>query len=814
MKARGLRITLVLLILFVLLAASSTSGAQAPVSVSPPQQESAAFSLQVAPPWQGEPEEEIHATGYEPPDMDLSHLTGQRSLLNALSPQVLPSTFDWRDVGGQNYVTSVKDQGTCGCCYAFAGLGNVESRLRIDGAGTYDLSENHAKECNWYELNNIDGGTSCSGGNYMKVTNLWSKKGTVLEADDPFSPIDGACQAAGGPFRQTLLDWRIISGAGVMADTSVLKQYIHTYGPVFTSMYVWGSEFNDYDGSYTLYYSGTGNPNHAVVIVGWDDTRTHAGGSGAWIAKNSWGTDWGDDGYFYIAYGSASMGMDTSFAYDWQDYDPYGAVWSYDEGGWSGGWGVGSTTGWGQAVFTSTLSTYATRVEFWTTSASTTADVYVYDDPALTHRLAEVTGNSFNEAGYHSVPLPELISLDAGDDVFVVVKFTNSAGYVYPVPVDLKGPVDGTTYVSSDGSSWHPATYDVAIRLRTSADPGPSVSITKRVIGSHFEPGDPITFTLTLESNGSDVATSPVVTDAVPSQILTPTFVSTLEVTATGAISYVWDVEPLEAGEMGVITITGQIDPGWDGETPFSNEAILWDPEDITPANNSSRVFVANYRVYLPLMVREWSSAGWITILSEDFGGSFPGSWTLTGNGGYTWGKRDCRSYQGSYSGWAVGGGANGDALSCGSSYPNNADSMMRYGPFSLADATDGDLSFQLWLNSEPDYDYLCRYASVDGASFYGYCTHGNSSGWMERTLDLKDVPTLGNLMGQSQVWIAIRFLSDESYNYLEGAYVDNIVLRKYVSSTSGMGPAADLPEPASGAEEIEDVPAVMILER
>ena len=55
----------------------------------------------------------------------------------------------------------------------------------------------------------------------------------------------------------------------------------------------WGEEFGSYDGSYTLYYDGPEEPNHAVLIVGWDDSLTHAEGSGGWIVKNSWGTEWG-----------------------------------------------------------------------------------------------------------------------------------------------------------------------------------------------------------------------------------------------------------------------------------------------------------------------------------------------------------------------------------------------------------------------------------------------------------------------------------------------------------------------------------------
>ena len=89
---------------------------------------------------------------------------------------------------------------------------------------------------------------------------------------------------------------------------------------------------------------------------------------------------------------------------------------------------------------------------------------------------------------------------------------------------------------------------------------------------------------------------------------------------------------------------------------------------------------------------------GWTTIVSEDFEGAFPGEWTVfdnePGSGEYHWAKRDCKAYSGVYAGWAVGGGGDGAGLSCGADYPDDADAVMIYGPFSLADATAADLTF------------------------------------------------------------------------------------------------------------------------
>jgi C1A family cysteine protease len=481
MKTRTLRIAVGSLVCLALVAGFSTSGAQAPASPVPPQDGGEAPAFQIAPLRPRALEPPSYSKGYVPPPMDLSHLTGQRVPSGGVSVQALPSAFDWRDTGK---VTSVKNQSTCGSCYAFAALGNIESKLLLDGAGTFDFSENHAKECNWYETNGS--GTSCSGGSYFVVANLFSKKGTVLETCDSYVASDVSCKST-CPYQKTLLDWRIINGDTVPAPV-VLKQYIYDHGPAFTAMYAgyydaWDTEFSSYDGSYTLYHPGTETPNHAVLIVGWDDSLTHTGGTGGWIVKNSWGTGWGDSGYFKIAYGSASIGTDSSFIYDWQDYDTNGGLMYYDEGGGSNFGGYGDPSGWGLAKFIPTSNTNVTRVEFWTSDATTDVDVYVYDNfdgTTPSTKLGEVLNNSFSEAGYHSVALSSPVPVSSGDDVIAVVKFTNDS-YTYPIPVDSQGPSEaGRTYVSHTGTSgsWNAPGDDVAIRLRTSTSPGSGPTVT------------------------------------------------------------------------------------------------------------------------------------------------------------------------------------------------------------------------------------------------------------------------------------------------------------------------------------------------
>ncbi|MBC8447352.1 MAG: hypothetical protein H8D78_06345 [Chloroflexi bacterium] len=179
----------------------------------------------------------------------------------------------------------------------------------------------------------------------------------------------------------------------------------------------------------------------------------------------------------------------------------------------------------------------------------------------------------------------------------------------------------------------------------------------------------------------------------------------------------------------------------------------------------------------------------------------------MSGYGEYAWGKRNCQVYGGSYSGWAVGGGRDGQSLACGSDYPDNVQSWMVYGPFSLADATAADLSFKVRVYAEAEHDWFFWGASTDGNSFRGPKAWGDSQGWREEGLDLTDAPGLGDLTGRPRVWIALIFSSNSSTHFAEGVHVDNIVLRKYVPGTGATAAEPSARQPVAGPDTLIVVP-------
>jgi len=215
--------------------------------------------------------------------------------------QVLPSVCDWRSMNGGNYVTPIKNQAYCGSCWSFAGTAALESAVLISARmpGLYlDLSEQTLVSCM--------GTMGCSGGYLNDAFTFFEQTGTVKESCYGYKAIDEPCSRCedweNNTFRARAWQWITYADYG---DLSALKSAIYAYGPSMVAFRV----FEDFDYYTTGVYShvwGEYLGDHAVLAVGWDDYDQ------ALIIKNSWGPDWGEDGYFRIAY-SELLG-DTQFA--------------------------------------------------------------------------------------------------------------------------------------------------------------------------------------------------------------------------------------------------------------------------------------------------------------------------------------------------------------------------------------------------------------------------------------------------------------------------------------------------------------------
>ncbi|MFI5165773.1 MAG: M6 family metalloprotease domain-containing protein [Thermoanaerobaculales bacterium] len=185
---------------------------------------------------------------------------------------------------------------------------------------------------------------------------------------------------------------------------------------------------------------------------------------------------------------------------------------------------------------------------------------------------------------------------------------------------------------------------------------------------------------------------------------------------------------------------------------------------------------------------------GVVTLFSDDFEDSFPGKWQLasTASAGPTaWGKVSCKTAAGNGAAWCAAGG-NAPQSPC-SKYVPSMGTFMMYGPFSLADAVEGSLDFDLWAdindggNPADPTDIVYWMFSLDGQDFTGDGFSGTSNGWQHESLPLSQV-LVGDvekvsILGHSKVWFAFIFISSDATTPREGAYVDNVAIKKMTSA-------------------------------
>ncbi len=227
----------------------------------------------------------------QPPDYEREF---QQHLKIYAEKRDLPSNFSWVDLDG---VTSVKNQSSCGSCWAFAGIAQLEAHVKIEYGIDMDLSEQQIIECNPY-------GADCGGGWASAVYNVAMTYGVLRNAAEPYENANGgACtQGQSLPFAH-LAGWNYVANDITQMKNALLE------GPICSAMD--GSyPFDEYAGGTCYDNPGGSWTNHLILIVGWDDRL--CGGNGAWICKNSWGTDFGDYGFFTSEYGAGLIGQSVT----------------------------------------------------------------------------------------------------------------------------------------------------------------------------------------------------------------------------------------------------------------------------------------------------------------------------------------------------------------------------------------------------------------------------------------------------------------------------------------------------------------------
>jgi cathepsin C len=231
----------------------------------------------------------------------------------------LPESFDWRNVSGVNYISPVRNQGSCGSCYAFASMALLESRYRImtNNLERLVFSPQDVVQCSEYSQ-------GCDGGfPYLIAGKYGEDFGVVPETCNPYKdsqPKQQTCETSINCRRYYATNYHYVGGYYGATNEPLMRLALVNNGPVAVGFEVY-DDFMEYRTGVYHHTGVTDNlnrlnkwdpfqlTNHAVLVVGYGtdpDTKTPY-----WTVKNSWGTGWGEQGYFRIRRGTDECGIES-----------------------------------------------------------------------------------------------------------------------------------------------------------------------------------------------------------------------------------------------------------------------------------------------------------------------------------------------------------------------------------------------------------------------------------------------------------------------------------------------------------------------
>lgn len=400
------------------------------------------------------------------------------SLLLAVSrAEALPSKYDLRELGR---VTPVKNQGIPGPCWAFAALGAMESNYLTKYGTTLDLSELHLayylykdKTASKSFTPTKKSGTLSLEGNATKAAGfLMRLSGPVSEKDLPYTTqISDALRKTlstrepeSYKLSIRLRDVYFLAGDKTLND-SAKKELIMNHGAIVVSLYSDVQKYHSINKHYTYYNSSHGTKtNHDLLVIGWDDDFSRDNFSpkpknnGAWLAKNSWGTSRGiEGGYVWISYEQFLRG---GTAFITEKANRRMKCYSYDD------LGVCSLINysWGANIFRiKDRKETLTEASFYTPDNNMRYDLYVYSlgtNPPMypiSGELVSRVSGFIEYAGYHTIDIPDEVTLASGEYFSVVVKLS---GKSFPIETrrnnySMNAVVhERESWFSHDGKTW------------------------------------------------------------------------------------------------------------------------------------------------------------------------------------------------------------------------------------------------------------------------------------------------------------------------------------------------------------------------
>ena len=375
-----------------------------------------------------------------------------------MSKMDFPSSYNLNTEG---FVTPIKNQGQAGHCWSFAAIGSVESRNLILGLGSYDLSEHNMATCHGFEWE--------EGGNQSIVTAYYSRlSGPILESEDPYNDSEFNCSASGIKPQFYMTESRFLP-----RDPEVIKYYLMNYGAIAVSYYAEDVFFKTSNNTY--YYNGTESSNHGVLLVGWDDNKITAGGTGAWIIKNSWGVTWGENGFFYMSYNDSHAIENPTIYPIRKEINNIDTLLMIDNLGQISSYGFHDQNDYALIKYTVNEEFNFNKIGTYIGASNSIIDIEVFQTKngnILTDTLAKAYKLYADFPGYHTFNIPFATS---GDFYIKISYYT--PGNTYPIPVELNvngysstNIKSGVCWISNDGNEWEPvgigtnAEVDLCIR--------------------------------------------------------------------------------------------------------------------------------------------------------------------------------------------------------------------------------------------------------------------------------------------------------------------------------------------------------------
>lgn len=410
----------------------------------------------------------------------------------------LPSCYDAREEGR---ITPVKNQGKDGVCWAFAGISSLEAALMPERE--FDFSEQHVRFAlsanggnEWGYDRNPDGG-----GNFnMFSAYLMRWSGPVLEQEDPYNlAVEERDVSVTNSLEEQfhVQEFLVLPNPAAAvedvtdeqrsAHVNLVKQYVKQYGSVFTSIYYnsaymnhssWGYYYHNKNFNEGTMYSSS---NHAVSIVGWDDHfsrdnfKTPPSSDGAFLIKNSWGTDVEEDGYFYLSYEDVYAGWNAGVISRVDEKNRLDHIYQYDPFCMTAAFGYSSSDTKkiiSQACFANVFSVGEENealkaVSIYTTTPNTTCRVYVNTEDGTLKEFDEMKNvgeETFSMSGYHTIDLTEEILL-TGEEFVVAVQVFSPEEEQRMIPLEMPlstGSITnlnctsnpGESYISFDSKKW------------------------------------------------------------------------------------------------------------------------------------------------------------------------------------------------------------------------------------------------------------------------------------------------------------------------------------------------------------------------